>query len=93
MKELAERYNTGVWDMSEIGKYNFKRNEILLLRIGYFKTNQIVEYLPGGYMMNLKTTWTSFLVPLQNFCSPLFPQAIEKKLDGVGPFDNRPSTN
>ena len=37
-------------------KSYFNRNQVLLLMIDNFETNQIVLYLRGGYMMNLETT-------------------------------------
>ena len=37
-------------------KSNFNRNQVLLLTIDNFETNQIVLYLLGGYIMHLETT-------------------------------------
>ena len=37
-------------------KSSFNRNEVLLLMIDNFETNQIVLYFQGGYMMDLETT-------------------------------------
>ena len=37
-------------------KSYFNKNQVLLLTIDNFETNQIVLYLPGGYMMHLETT-------------------------------------
>ena len=37
-------------------KSYFNKNEVLLMTIDNFETNQIVLYLRGGYMMHLETT-------------------------------------
>ena len=39
-----------------LSKSNININEVLLLMIEHFETIQIVYCLPGGYMMDLKTT-------------------------------------
>ena len=58
-------------------KSNFNRNEVHLLMIENFESNQIFLYLPGGYMMHFHLNL--FLVPLHHLFAPVSHKLKKKR--------------